>query len=162
MKRFSTAAFLVLAGATVAAFFIVQHLKVSTPLLSGFPQPAPAEINPALARTCYDRARREDVGPRTVISFYLLHATDRVDVYIVNQAGTRVATIAQNRLMKANLFPHEVPTPYAWDGHEQDGSIAPDGRYYFTVHLIHQDRNVTISNNNGPLPVTVNIAARCT
>jgi hypothetical protein len=162
MKRFGAAAFLVLAGATVAAFFIVQHLKVSTPLLSGFPEPSPPELNPLSARTCYDRSRHEKVGPRTVIAFYLLHATDRVDVYIVNQAGTHVATIARNRLMKANLFPHEVSTSYAWDGREQDGRVAPNGRYYFTVHLIHQDRNVTISDNNGPLPVIVNTAARCT
>jgi hypothetical protein len=162
MKRFPLAAFLVLAGATVAAFFIVQHLKVSTPLLSGFQQPSPPEIDPLLGRSCYDRSHRERVGPRTAVSFYLLHATDRIDVYIVNQAGTRVATIARHRLMKANLFPHEVPTSYAWDGREQNGSIAPDGRYYFTVHLIHQDRLVTISGNNGPLPVIVNTAARCT
>lgn len=161
MKRLPLAAFLVLAGATVAAFFIVQHLKVSTPLLSGSPQPSPAEIDPLSGRTCFDSAHREKVGPRTVISFYLLHATDRVDVYVVTQAGSRVATLATNRLMKANLFPHEVATSFAWDGRERGGSVAPNGKYYFTVHLIHQDRNVTISDNNGPVPVTVNTAAHC-
>jgi hypothetical protein len=161
MNRFALAAFLALAASTIAAFFIVQHLKVSTPLLSGVRRPRPAEINPLSGRTCYDRSHHEKVGPRTVIAFYLLHATDRVDVYVVNQAGARVATIARQRFMKASLFPHEVRTFFTWSGRERSGSVAPDGNYYFTVHLIHQDRNVTISNNNGPLPVTVNTAARC-
>ena len=161
MKRFPLVALLVLTAATVAAFFIVQHLKVSTPLLSGSPQPSPAEIDPLSTRTCYDRAHRENVGPRTVISFYLLHATDRVDVYIVDQAGARVATVARHRFMRASLYPHFDTKSFVWDGREQNGAVAPNGRYYFTVHLIHQDRYVTISDNNGPLPVTVNTAAHC-
>jgi hypothetical protein len=161
MNRFALAAFLALAAATIAAFFIVQHLKVSTPFLSGVRRPRPGEINPLINRTCYDRAHHEKLGPRTVIAFYLLHATDRVDVYVVNQAGVRVATLASDRFMKASLFPHEVRTFFSWNGRGQNGSIAPNGDYYFIVHLIHQDRNVTISGSDGPFPVIVNAAARC-
>lgn len=161
MRRFPLVAFLALVVATIAAFFITQHLKVSTPLISGVTQPDPARINPLNGRTCHDPVRHEPVGPATRISFYVLHASDRVDVYVVNERGRRVATLARGRFMKAVLFPHEVPTVFTWDGHERSGSVAPDGTYYFKVHLIHQGRTVTLSNSSGPLPVTVDTRARC-
>lgn len=162
MSRIPLIGFLVLVVATVAAFFIVQHLKVSTPLISGVTGPSPAEINPLSGRTCFDRVRRVQVGPASEISFYLLHASDKVDVYVVDQRGTRtIATLARGRFMKARLFPHEVPTAFAWNGREQNGSIAPDGTYYFNLHLIHQDRIITISNNSGPEPVRIDTTARC-
>lgn len=162
MKHFQLGAFLALVVATVAAFFIAQHIKVSTPLISGAPAPFPATINPVSGGTCYDPSLHQQVNYRTTaISFYLLHASDKVDVYIVNQGGTRVDTVATGRFMKAALFPHEVPTQFIWDGHRQDGSVVPDGRYYFTVHLVHQGRTVTIANGSGPLPVTVTMHAAC-
>lgn len=162
LSRFQLGAFLVLVVATIAAFFIAQHIKVSTPLISGAPAPFPATINPLSGGTCYDPALHQKVDYRsTAISFYLLHASDRVDVYIVDQAGTPVATLARDRFMKAALFPHEVPTQFTWDGREQNGSVAPDGRYYFTVHLIHQGRTVTIASGSGPLPVTVTTRSPC-
>jgi hypothetical protein len=160
-RRLSLAAFMALVVATVAAFFIIQHLKVSTPFVSGITRPYPAVINPLNSRSCYDRARREQVGRATEISFYLLHASDKVDVYTINATGTRIATIAHGRFMKAVLFPHEVPTHFRWDGRERSGSIAPNGIYYFQVHLVHQGRTVTISSNSGPLPVTVDTRASC-
>lgn len=161
MRRLPLVAFLTLVVATVAAFFITQHLKVSTPLISGVTQPDPAVINPLNGRACYDPVRHQRVGRTTQISFYLLHASDKVDVYVVNEPGRRVATLATDQFMKAVLFPHEVPTVFTWDGHEQNGSIAPDGTYSFKVHLVHQARTVVISNYSGPLPVTVDTRARC-
>lgn len=162
MSRFPVIAFLVLGVATIAAFFIAQHLKVSTPLISGVTPPSPAEINPLSAGSCVDPVGDQRIGPVSRISFYLLHASDRVDVYVVNQPGTHtIATLARDRFMKASLFPHEVPTAFAWNGREQNGSIAPDGTYYFDVHLIHQGRTVTISNESGPLPVRVASRASC-
>ena len=161
MRRFPLVAFLTLVVATIAAFFITQHLKVSTPLISGVTAPNPGEINPLNARTCYEPVAHRRVGRATQISFYVLHASDRVDVYVVDARGRRLATVASARFMKAVLFPHEVPTLFTWDGHDGGGSIAADGTYYFNVHLIHQDRTVTVSNYSGPLPVTVNTRARC-
>jgi hypothetical protein len=161
LRRLPLVAFLALVVATVAAFFITQHLKVSTPLISGVTAPDPATINPLNARTCYDSVRHEHVGPATRISFYVLHASDRVDVYVVDVQGGRVATLASNRFMKAVLFPHEVRTVFTWDGRARNGSIAPDGSYHFNVHLVHQDRTVTVSSYSGPLPVTVDTRARC-
>ena len=161
MRRFPLVAFMALVVATIAAFFITQHLKVSTPLISGVTQPNPAAINPLNERSCYDPVRREVVGRATRISFYLLHASDKVDVYVVNRGGRRVATVASDQFMKAVLFPHEVPTLFTWGGHLRDGAIAPDGTYYFRVHLVRQARTVALSNFSGPLPVTVDTRARC-
>jgi FlgD Ig-like domain len=161
MKNFRLVAFLTLVVATIAAFFIAQHLKVSTPLLSGVTPPSPGEVNPVSDRACYDPVRHERVGPRTEISFYLLHASDKVDVYIVDLSDKRIDTVARSRFMKASLYPHEVPTDFTWNGRKQNGSPAPDGEYYFAVDLLHQGRIVTISNESGPLPVVVNSHARC-
>ena len=161
MSRLPLIGFLVLAVATVAAFFIVQHLKVSTPLISGVTGPSPAEVNPLIGRSCFDRVRREQIGPASRVSFYLLHASDKVDVYVVNLTGRTVATLARDRFMKASLFPHEVPTTFAWNGREPNGSIAPNGTYYIDVHLIHQNRIVTISNGSGPEAVRIDTTARC-
>ena len=47
MSRLPLTAFGALIVATVAAFFVTQHLKVSTPLIAGFPHPSPSAISPA-------------------------------------------------------------------------------------------------------------------
>ena len=59
MRRFPVIAFAALVVATVAAFFITQHLKVTTPLIAGFPRPFPAAINPVRGTTCYDQGTRK-------------------------------------------------------------------------------------------------------
>jgi hypothetical protein len=142
------AAFVALAVATVAAFFVTQHLKVTTPLLAGFPAPHPAEINPIDGQVCKGVSHR-----RMFVSFYLLHRSDDVDVYIVNQDGDIVRTLASGVHMQGGR--HPVRTKFSWNGLTQDGTVAPDGTYYIRVALIHQGRSVLISNNSGPEPVTV-------
>src|SRR5438270_9793893 len=88
MRHLQLTAFVSLVVATIAAFFIAQHIKVSTPLISGMPTPFPAAINPVIGRVCYDAALRKRVDHRaSSISFYLLHASDKVDVYMVDQDG---------------------------------------------------------------------------
>jgi len=148
VSRLPVAAFVALVVATSAAFFITQHLKVTTPLIAGAPRPAPAVINPVDGGTC------QGVNHRLMkVSFYLLHRSDDVDVYIVDQNGTIVRTLASGRHMR-----RDVRTPdglFQWDGRQDDGSIAPDGVYDIRVSLIHQGRSVEISNSAGPEPVTV-------
>ena len=138
----------VLVVATVAAFFVTQHLKVTTPLLAGFPAPDPNVINPVAGGTC------DGVQHRVArVSFYLLHRSDDVDVYVVDQSGNIVDTVASGRHMRIR---HRHPDgDFAWDGRLSDGRVAPDGVYYFRVSLIHQGRTVVISSASGPEPVTV-------
>ncbi len=148
MRRLPVAAFVALAIATVAAFFVTQHLKVTTPLIAGFPAPAPGTIDPVSGGVC------KGVSHRSMsVSFYLLHRSDDVDVYIVNSDGSIVATLATGRHMRRGV--RRPDGLFQWDGRVGGGAVAPDGAYYIKVSLIHQGRSVTISNNTGPEPVTV-------
>ncbi len=148
MRRLPVAVFGALIAATVAAFFVTQHLKVSTPLIAGFPAPSPEVINPSRSAVCdgknHDRMR---------ISFYLLHRADDVDVYVIDDNGTIVATLATGRHMR-----RKVRTPdgqFSWDGREDNGSIAPDGKYYIRVALLRQGRTVDLTKT----PVIVDTVA---
>ncbi|HEY1508365.1 MAG TPA: FlgD immunoglobulin-like domain containing protein [Solirubrobacteraceae bacterium] len=148
MSRLPVVAFVTLAVATVGAFFVTQHLKVTTPLISGFPAPAPSWINPADGVTCQGVNHR-----RAFVSFYLQHRSDDVDVYIVDQSGTIVRTIATGRHMRRGV--RKPDGVFSWNGREDNGQVAPDGVYYFRVALVHQGRTADISNQNGPEPITV-------
>jgi FlgD Ig-like domain/N,N-dimethylformamidase beta subunit-like, C-terminal len=148
LRRLPQMAFAALVAATVAAFFITQHLKVSTPLIAGSPRPVPAVINPLDGTVCGGVNHR-----RMRISFYLLHRSDDVDVYVVDQSGTIVRTLASGVHMRGGA--HPVRSLFVWNGREDDGRFAPDGTYYVRVALIHQGRTVTISDPSGPVPVKV-------
>lgn len=148
MRRLPVAAFVALAAATVAAFFVTQHLKVTTPLLAGDPAPHPAAINPVDGQVCKGVSHR-----RMFVSFYLLHRSDDVDVDIESATGTLVDTLASGVHMVGGN--HPVRRPFTWNGRTASGAVAPDGIYYIRVTLIHQGRSVLISNNAGPEAVTV-------
>jgi hypothetical protein len=146
VTRLSTGAFAVLVAATIAAFFLTQHLKVTTPLLAGTPRPVPGVIDPLHGVPCMQGRN----SGSTTISFYLLHRADTVDVFVVGDAtGEIVRTVASDRHMRKG-----VRTPdgvFHWDGREDNGSVAPDGTYYFRVALIHQNRTIDLTG----VPVNV-------
>lgn len=150
MKRLPLIAFAALVGATVAAFFITQHLKVSTPLVTGIRGPTAAVFNPLHGVGCGDPPVDHR---RTAISFFLLHRSDDVDVYVVDQSGTIVRTLAAGVHMQGGTNPKRKL--FVWNGREDTGRTAPDGVYYIRVALIHQGRTVTLSNSAGPIPVKV-------
>ena len=155
MRRLPVSAFVVLVIATVGAFFVVQHLKVATPLLTGYPRPFPAAINPVDGGRCpvvTPKGRRSVSFKRMQVSFYLLHRTDDVDVYIEDGDGAIVRQIADNVHMRAGQRHY-----FTWDGRRSDGSVVADGEYYIHVLLIHQSRSVEIANQNtgAAEPVTV-------
>lgn len=156
--RLPVVAFVVLALATVGAFFVSQHLKVTTPLIAGFPAPVPNTINPVNGGTCRIRSPEGRLEPvsfrRTHVSFYLLNRADVVDVYMVSNAtGAVVRTLpGSGRYLRL-----KTRRAFTWDGREDGGAVAPDGSYAIRVALVQQGRNVTISNQNtgAPEPVTV-------
>ncbi|MEO8966238.1 MAG: N,N-dimethylformamidase beta subunit family domain-containing protein [Solirubrobacteraceae bacterium] len=137
---------------TVAAFFVVQHLKISTPLLAGTPAPHPAAINPVNGQICKGTSHRS-----MRVSFYLLNRSDDVDVDIVDTGGSVVAALASGVHMQGGR--HPVRAYFTWNGRTAGGRVAPDGIYYIRVSLIHQGRSVLISDNAGALPVTVDTVA---
>ena len=134
MKRLPVAAFAALVLATVAAFFITQHLKSSTPLIKGISHP------PAFANVG-DGCRH-----RTSVSFFLLHRTDRVTVFVVNFEGVKVQTVASGvEMHKLDAsHPHAGRTFY-WYGRQYGGGLAPGGTYHFQVALANQGRIVDIT-----------------
>ena len=151
----AVAAFVTLVVATVAAFFVTQHLKVSTPLIQYKPAPVPSTINPVYGGICPRRNGKGQIVltnyTRMHISFYLQNRSDNVTVQIVHN-GTPVRTIGNNVFMRADPPKRHK---FVWNGRLANGSIAPAGVYYVKVSLLHQGRSLTISNATAPLPVTV-------
>jgi hypothetical protein len=150
--------------ATVAAFFIIQHLKVTTPLLAGNPVPFPPMINPTGGGTCVVVDPAGQRGPvsfrRMTVTFFLLYRSDNVDVYVVNPSGTVAATLASNVFMRA--APNPVTKTFTWNGREASGRLAPPGKYYVRIVLRHQGRTIDITDSKGSLQwVTVSSSGRC-
>lgn len=144
MRRLPPATFAILLAATVGAFFVTQHLKVTTPLIAGGPAPYPAVINPVSGTICNGVRNRS-----TTISFYLLHRSDDVDVYVVDQSGTVVRTVAVDRHMRRGVrIPDGV---FHWNGTQDIGATAPDGTYHFRIALRGQGRTVDLTAT----PITV-------
>ena len=140
MTRLSTGAFAVLVAATIAAFFLTQHLKVTTPLIQGAPRPVPAVIDPLHGVPC---VQGRNSGSAT-ISFYLQHRADTVDVFVVSDAtGEIVRTVASGRHMRKDV--RNPDGVFHWDGREDNGRVAPDGTYHFRVALIHQNRTIDLT-----------------
>jgi hypothetical protein len=128
------AVFGALVVATVAAFFVTQHLKVTTPIVGGLPNPKLTAFDPIGGGTCGGINYKRDW-----ISFYLDSRADDVNVYIDNSAGTHIDQIASGVHM-----PLQARRKFFWNGRETDGSVAPDGFYRFRVALIHQGRSAEI------------------
>jgi flagellar hook assembly protein FlgD len=156
VSRAPVAAFVALVIATVGAFFVTQHLKVSTPLIQYRPAPVPNTINPVYGSVC---KRRNGSGQvvltnyrRMQISFYLQNRSDNVTVQIVDRNHAPVRTIGANVFMTASPPKRHR---FTWNGRLADGSVAPAGVYYVKVSLLHQGRSLIISNSTAALPVTV-------
>jgi flagellar hook assembly protein FlgD len=158
VTRLPVAAFVALVIATVGAFFVTQHLKVSTPLVQGSPAPLPSTINPVHGGVCLRRTGKGAIVPisfkRMTISFYLQNRSDDVDVFIVHD-GVNVRQIGRDVHMSAHP---PLRHKFYWDGRLADGSVAPAGVYDVKVVLVHQDRSLVISNATAPRSVTVQIA----
>jgi FlgD Ig-like domain len=158
VTRLSTGAFAVLVAATIGAFFVTQHLKVTTPLIQGYPRPVPGMINPLHGVRCIDGRN----SGSTTISFYLQHRGDEVDVYVVDAEGNIVSTVATGRHMRKNV--RNPDGVFHWDGRLDNGRVAPDGTYYFRVALIHQNRTIDLTDvpvkvkTVPPRPVVVSVS----
>lgn len=154
------AAFVALVIATVAAFFVVQHLKVTTPLVAGTPIPFPGTINPVSGRTCVARTPRGTLQPvdfrRMQVSFYLVNRADDVDVEIVDGDGEVVDTLPGSGRYLRTL----TRRSFTWNGRVNGGRVAPDGVYTVEVTLEQQARSYTISNPGTGKPDTVTVQTR--
>jgi flagellar hook assembly protein FlgD len=142
VRRLPLGAFVALAIATVAAVFITQHLKVTTPLIAGAVGPAPQAICP---------------GSSTQITFHVLHAADDIDVYVVDAADRIVRTLATG-LPDARKQDRQ----FTWNGRLDRGGPAPPGVYRFRVRLIHQRRTIDpLLNQTTQTPMAVRVRSSC-
>jgi FlgD Ig-like domain len=141
VSRLPVVSFLALIVASVGAFFITQHLKVTTPLIAGPRVGPPVAFNPLNGKTCGGIDYR-----RTSLSFYLLYRSDDVAVYVVDQSGDVVDTLATGRHLQKG-----VRVTFVWNGREGDGTIAPDGAYHFRVGLSQQGRTIDLATEPGAL-----------
>jgi hypothetical protein len=143
MSKLPLAAFGVLIVASVGAFFVTQHLKVTTPLVAGAPKPNPHVISP----------RETGCGGQYRVarfSFYLQHRADDIAVYIVNRDGTIVRTLASGRHL-----PVLRRVDFPWNGRADNHRVVPDGTYYYRIALLHQGRTIEYTRT----PVTVKTVA---
>lgn len=147
------AVFAALVLATIAAFFVSQHLKVTTPFIAGLPHPNPPAINPVNGPTsCRDPADGQKLSERsTSVSFFLLHHVDNVDVYVVDQSGATVVSLVRGLYMGK-----KQTRTFTWNGRNSAGRPARPGTYFFRVYLIHQQRTIEIQQ-----PVEVERSAGC-
>ena len=157
------AVFAALIVATIGAFFISQHLKVTTPFISGITGPTPPSINPVDGPTaCREPASAKKVSERsTTVSFYVVHHADRVNVYVVDQSGATVRTLAKN----VPMYKPRAPTPkafravtkyFSWNGRDGAGRLVNPGTYFFRVHMVHQQRTIELQQG-----VAVESSTRC-
>jgi hypothetical protein len=140
VTRLSTAAFAIVVAATIGAFFVTQHLKVTTPLIQGYPSFVPGVIDPAHPVRC----GKYNTGS-AMISFYLQHRSDNVVVSVVSdQTGAVVDTLANGRYMRKGV--RDPDGVFHWNGRESNGQLAPDGSYHLRVALLHQGRTIDLDD----------------
>jgi hypothetical protein len=163
-------AFAALVLATIAAFFVTQHLKVSTPLYNGDPIPFPGTSNPVSGRVCTTTSpsrKTVRVSFKTMrVSFYLQHEPEDVSVYVTDSDEEIVATLASNRYMRVGV--RNPDGDFSWNGREDphsSGPFAPDGTYYLEIVLQHAGRTYWLTGphqaihilTSSPQPVVTSV-----
>jgi hypothetical protein len=121
VTRRATIVFALLVVATVAAFFVTQRLKRSSPVVRHVHLPLYVSPN---------GDGRKDTA---VIRFRLPKTDDRVTVSMVDANGDEVRRLADRRLTKGR---HR----FVWNGRDSSAAILPDGFYYLRVVLGGQGR----------------------
>jgi hypothetical protein len=125
VSRVARAVFVLLVGATFAAFFVAQGLK-SAPALMRF-EGTLSYFSP------------NGNGIRDVNSFAVtVNESDEITVSVVDSDQNEVRRIATGVRVQA-----ERPERFEWDGRTDEGEVAPDGVYHLRVNLRDQNRTVT-------------------
>lgn len=119
------ALFALLLIATIAAFFVAQRIKQSTPVVE------------KVAFTKWFSPNGDGIRERTALRFRLKR-TDSVDVEIVDRRGDLVRRVASDRSL-CGPCTHR----FSWNGRRERGGLAPDGEYYLRVVLREEARSVT-------------------
>jgi hypothetical protein len=125
----STAFVLALLAATVVAFALTEGAKLEHSPIYGTRVDSlfsPAGVDPR-KRVAHIRVR--------------VRPSERVDVWIDDHNGDKVATLLSNRAVRAHQTLNLV-----WNGIQPDGVVAPDGDYQPVVKLLHSHRTISLPN----------------
>jgi hypothetical protein len=123
---FARVVFVVLVGATFAAFFVAQRLKGAPPVVR-------------VTKVAKFFSPNGD-GVRDNNEIHLrVKKEDDVTVSVVDRDGGEVRRLADN----VHALPYR-PLDVSWDGRTDSGSIAPDGLYRLRIALRHEGRSVTV------------------
>jgi hypothetical protein len=126
LTRLARAVFILLVGATVAAFFTAQRLKG---------EPAVAQVRGLVHVFSPNGDHFKDINRFTVE----LRERSEITVDVVDADGDAV-----RRLVDAATAGPQKPLQLRWDGRTDDGRIVPDGRYRVRVTLRREGRSVTV------------------
>jgi hypothetical protein len=118
---------LALLGGTAAAFAVTEALKLEGQAIS----------KPRVTKRFAPGAR---CGPRKATLAFKLHRSEPVDAVIVDGDGQPIRTLASGVTRRGGWV------RLAWDGSRDGGARAPDGEYRLRVHLLREDRTITIPN----------------
>lgn len=126
MTRLARAVFVLLVGATFAAFFAAQRIKG---------EPAVAQVV-SLARVFSPNGD----GRKEVNRFEVeLRERSEISVDVVDSAGESV-----RRLRESAVVSPSRPLRLEWDGRTDEGERVPDGRYRVRVTLRREGRSVIV------------------
>ena len=118
--------FVVLVGATFAAFFVAQRLKSSPPRIDV------RGVDPVLSPNGDGRKERGRIA-------FLLQRADRVDLAIVDEDGDLVRELLSGRRVAARELVREP-----WDGRDDAGARVPDGTYRARITLRRRAQTVVL------------------
>src|SRR4051794_12047451 len=118
--------FVVLVGATFAAFFVAQRLKNTPSVIS------------VGSITQYFSPNGDGSRDASKISFSIKDA-DVATVDVVDIDGDRVRRLRDSVAMAAYR-----PLRLEWDGKGDDGAVVPDGRYRLRVALRDEGRSAVL------------------
>ena len=126
MTLAARAVFVLLVGATFAAFFVAQRLKSA---------PRVVQVGHLVKNFSPDGDGRRDLSTMRV----RVKERDDVTVTIIDAKGNPVRRIAVSRPMAPGR-----PVRLAWDGTTDAGDRAPEGIYHVRVSLRRQGRAITV------------------
>jgi hypothetical protein len=142
-------AFLVLVGATFAAFFVAQRLKSAPPVI---------RVHGLAVLFSPNGDGRNDVNR---FSLSMAKAADDVAVDVIDANGDRVDRIAAGRDIRPGKR-----LPLSWNGRTDAGGRVPDGRYRLRVTFRGQGRAVIVPGltvvDTKPPHSIVCVGVRCT
>jgi hypothetical protein len=119
---------LALLGGTAAAFAVTEVLKLDGQAIS----------NPRVTKAF---APDGTCGPRKARFAFKLHRSDQVDAVVVDGDGRSVRTLGSGVTRRRADW-----VKLTWDGSRDGGGRAPAGAYRLRVHLVREDRTITIPN----------------